>query len=177
MNAQKLSNNFTAQALVVVPSRGKSRIIARVDGVLCIFDDKHAQPEIGKPVDVMITGIAYNKDDSGTMQFDNVRFLFLRPVDDSLALIEHGGFSCYGNTGRTLAYTEYDGKMIAVTPGRTGVYVADQSDEKVEPLKRGFVFVDKQRLASAGASGAVRAEGLINIDDMQFRANCNLHHA
>lgn len=163
------------KTLKVVPRQGKSRIIARVAGFLCVFEDRHAQPEVDKEVEVMICGVAYNKTNDGRIDHSSVRFLLLRTVTPDFVLVRHEGFECSGSMCRTLAYAKLDGRSITITPGRVGVYVTDNVNVgwhppgasepiKQQPLRPGYVYVD----STAARTGIARAEGVIDVNDLDF---------
>jgi hypothetical protein len=161
--------------MIVTPTIGKSRLIARVDGVLGIFDDKFEQPQVGQPVEVMISGVCYNRCDDGYVDPDSVRFVFLRVVTPDLVEISHDGFECSGTMCRTLAHAKYDNRTIYLTPGRTGVWVADNVNvgwktlsgtiERQE-LRPGVCYVEAARI---NKGGAVRVEGVGSINELDFR--------
>ena len=163
------------KTLKVTPRQGKSRAIARIAGYLCVFEDRHAQPELNKEVEVMICGVAFNKNAEGRIDRSSVRFLLLRTVPDNFVLVSHQGFECSGTMCRTLAHTKFEGKPLSITPGRVGIYVADNVNagwkppgeaKPIErlPLRPGFVYVDRD----AAKTGLARAEGVADIGELQF---------
>ncbi len=147
-------------------------------------------PEIGKAVEVMITRALYRKDPSDSYRQDSVLALLLRPVTEDYALISHDGFECFGTMCRTTASSwmtraemlevgmkpekfflnklERRGMVANITPGRTGVWEADNVNSSYYnlpdiPLRPGKVWVKRNDL-KVGRS-FVRAEGLARVED------------
>lgn len=156
-----------APKLKVLPTIGRSRLIARVDGVLGIFDDKHLQPKVGEECDVMISGVVYNKVD-GVQDPDSVRFIFLRVVTSDMELVQHSGFECSGSMCRTLAHAQVDDKPLLLTPGRTGIWVAENVDKSrpAQVPRPGWAYI----LRSGIQNGICRIEGVTAVDQLEFRA-------
>lgn len=135
--------------------------IARIDGMVCFFEGE--QPEIGSEVEAMIV-----------MPGKKGTTLRLRLVRHDDVLIYHDGFECSGSMCRTTALAHIQGKTgprdyITLTPGRSGIYVADNVNCGFHglpyfPCIPGKVYVRDGDINR----GTVRIQGLDSVEDMDF---------
>lgn len=130
------------------------------------FDE---QPTEGQELEVMITGVAYFKHESGHIDYSRLKCVFVRAVNPAVDIpIKYEGFECSGSMCSTLSTVKTpDGKSIAISPGRTGVYEADNVNvgwhgQTRKPLRPGNGWM--RRLP--GRIG--RLEGVEHFSQLQF---------
>lgn len=183
--------------LIVTPlvsNKKPGTVIARIRNQLCFFETDVPFPTPGVPVSVMITRCLYRKSDDGYYDFTKVMALVLRVVTDEHMLVHHHGFENEGSMCRTTAMTSLrfsgdkldgvNGICRTLTPGRTGIFVADnhnvdwnnsvnrtygdgKKQQEREPRRPGVVYVRKCDMQQAGT---VRIEGLVRPEDGEFAA-------
>lgn len=125
----------------------KGDVICEVDGILCLFPRKLAQPSPDQDIDVMIThhpnpiwpNIPYNApNELREKNPPTIGFLFVAPVTEDHFLVSHDGFECSGSMCRTTARVDKasDAEMHAkhgrtvgwLTPGRSPVVEVSNVD-------------------------------------------------
>lgn len=191
LEAVGLSLEYKPLVVTPIPSNKKDgQAVAFIGKQLCFFEHDAPIPEIGKAVEVMITRALYRKDPSDSYRQDSVLALLLRPVTEDYALISHDGFECFGTMCRTTASSwmtrdemlevglkpekfflnklERRGMVANITPGRTGVWEADNVNSSYYnlpsiPLRPGKVWVKRNDLKVSRSF--VRAEGLARVED------------
>ena len=182
------------EPLIVVPKASKHKrdsIVAFIEKQLCFFEYQMQNPlteqkfdiptpEIGKPIEVMITRALYHRypeghEREGYYNFEKgVRALMLCPVDPWYTPVYHNGFECSGSMCSTTA-SEIDPKNPkfrgrTLTPGRTGVYEADNVNagstwkQRYRALRPGKAFIFKD----ARNRGVVRIEGIASYKDAEY---------
>ncbi len=127
--------------MIVRTARGrKGDTICDIDGILCLFPRKFAQPEPGIDLEVMITHHpnpiwpdlpSDAPDEVRQANPPKIGFLFVAPVTDDHVLVSHKGFECSGSMCRTTASVDERGEAVVkarlgrhvgwLTPGRSPV--------------------------------------------------------
>lgn len=99
--------------------------LAIIEGIPAYFPDSMPQM-VGTTVEVMVTGILFHRDERGYLT-GNPKCLFIRPVLSSDTKVAFRGFECIGSmcTTTSQATIVETNKPTWLTPGRTGVYVAE----------------------------------------------------
>lgn len=177
------------ERLMVTPEASKRRegqVIAFIGKQLCFFEKDAPQPEINKPIEVMITRALYNRTENGYYKHDSVMALLLREATDDYVLIPHDGFECSGSMCRTTAaswMTPDEMRIVGITPnsklsrprdlvanltpGRTDVWEASNVNSSFDrlarmPLRPGKAWVRRSALTDGNF---VRIEGLARVED------------
>lgn len=116
--------------MIVTPVKSrnadKPTPVAFIGGLLALFP-QGAAVVAGTPVEVMITGILYHKDPQyGNLDFNKPRCLLIRQITDEDIPVDFFGFETSGSMCTTTSVARFPGGVIGnITPGRTGVYAAD----------------------------------------------------
>lgn len=131
--------------MIIRTARGrKGDVICNIDGILCLFPRKLAQPEPAIDLEVMITHhpTPIWPDLPSDASVEVVRanpprlgYLFVAPVTDDHVLVSHKGFECSGSMCRTTARVDERGDAAVkarlgrgvgwLTPGRSPVIETD----------------------------------------------------
>jgi hypothetical protein len=149
-------------------------------GMLCFFDKKLPQPAPGVGIDVMITGLLWNRTPDGNY-FDYSRApkgLFVREVTADDMLVHHKGFECSGSMCSTTAIVadrsrKDMGGCYTLTPGRLNGTIREVDNvnsrflgiDSAVPIP-GVAFVSREHLRTAG--GICRIEGVPNILELKW---------
>lgn len=144
--------------MIVTPVKSrnadKPTPVAFIGGLLALFP-QGAAVVAGTPVEVMITGILYHKDPQyGNLDFNKPRCLLIRQITDEDIPVDFFGFETAGSMCTTSAIARLpDATTCNITPGRTGVYAADNVNvgwkgQVKQPLRpgRGWVQLIPNRL-------------------------------
>ena len=182
---------YTPLMVTPIASRNKpGQVVAFIEKQLCFFETQMqnplteqyfevATPEIGKPIEVMITRPIHRRhpdghEYAGYRNYNSLSFLLITPVEPYYEAVYHDGFECSGSMCSTTASIidprdpKYRGGIL--TPGRTNVYEADNVNagttwkQKYAPLRPGKVFVWK----GDGKRRGTRAEGLADWRDGEY---------
>lgn len=158
--------------MIVIPIRNRN---PKSDNLMAIIAGYPAwfpwdeQPTEGQDLEVMLTGTAYFKDSHGNFDYNRLKCLFIRAVNPTVDIpIQYEGFECSGSMCSTLSTVKTDdGKSIAISPGRTGVYEADNVNvgwhgQTLKPLRPGAGWM--RRLPGRIA----RLEGVAHFSQLQF---------
>lgn len=176
------------EPLIVTPKPSNKRngqVVAFIGRQLCFFEKEVSPlPEVGKPIEVMITRPLFRKfpeghPQAGYFDWSSVMALLLQPVTENFVLVDHKGFECSGSMCATTALLDAPkiaGSKLAgwLTPGRTRVVVADNVSSGTTwrttytALRPGKVWVDRHKYERA--IYPLRAEGLARIEDGDYAA-------
>ncbi|WP_133123608.1 hypothetical protein [Methylobacterium frigidaeris] len=172
--------------MIVTPYPGRTgEPVATHEGVLLLFDRRAMPPPLNSPVEVMILkapGLRYHSDYAAMTPEEQERnpprfpFLFVRPVTDDDALVEHDGFECSGSMCRTsanltaasdhLLATRYGIGLGWITPGRTPVLSVSNVNTRWPETPRPLV-PGKAYLAGADVrQGLSRITGVPDLDQL-----------
>lgn len=158
---------------VIVPLAPRGGAVDRPIGFyesqILLFEKEHLSGVvIGQPVEVMFSGVLYRKEKGSDMyNKHDVAAVFVRPVTRDYVLIDHDGFECSGSMCATTAVGTYRGKRKLLTPGRTHVYEADNTNTGWHGRQRIDTRPSKAyvRLYDWEHKTPVRIEGLYRIQD------------
>lgn len=168
--------NAAVQAMIelsVIPfpsPKRKDQVVARIGKQLCFFENGAPVPYCnGKAVNVMMTRPLYRKVGSGYRN-DELVAVLIRMVEPDDVLVWHQGFECAGSMCITSAHLRHNGRNVMLTPGLTGVYVADNVNatfndrSSVVPLRPGPAYVKAADLQKSKA----RIQGLVRREDLSY---------
>jgi hypothetical protein len=159
--------------LVVTPfpsPKRRDQVVARVGKQLCFFENGTPVPDLGTPVSVMMTRPLYRKVGDGMYRNDELVAVLIRVVQPDDVLVWHQGFECAGSMCVTSAHLRYEGRNVMLTPGLSGVYVADNvnatfnAPDTVVPLRPGPAYVKADDLKKSKA----RIQGLVRREDLAY---------
>lgn len=183
------------EPLMVTPqvsNKNPNQAVAFIGKQLCFFESRMQNPltkeqfnvdypEIGVPVEVMITRPVYRRypkghEFEGRFNFRNIVGLVLCPVDPYYTLITHNGFECSGSMCSTTAtqISDTDPKFRGawMTPGRSQIFEASNVNAgqtwKVPYTARrpGKVWVFKESVEKGHFP--LRVEGLARVEDAMY---------
>lgn len=137
-----------------------SKIVARINGIIALFEKGTKVPKAGEYLDVMITGVKYHRLPDGPFDdYTRPRFFFIRAVMENDILVKHHGFIEATIEQQRLARASYEGRCFTLTPGRVGVYIGDR-----RTAIPGEAFVKAHDLSQ----DIIRIEGVAELDQLRY---------
>lgn len=111
----------------VLESHRDGAPIAHVNGILVLFEKGTPQPAPHTEVDIMFSRVLYKRDGQGHLDFKRLSCLVARTDMESFTKVHFHGFETTGGMCATLSAASVYGtrELISITPGRVGVYAAD----------------------------------------------------
>jgi hypothetical protein len=142
------------QVTPILDRNDPSRSYVRVNDIPAVFPKHTDTPEVGIPVEVMITGVHYHEDADGNFDTARPKMLFIRPITDYYIEVQHSGFhqSTKGPTARFITLDKI------LTPGRVDVYVANDPNL----LVMATAYIRRKDIDRS----IIRIEGVPNLEDL-----------
>lgn len=152
--------------VTAIPSnRVADQVVAFLGKQRVLFEDESRQPAPGETIPVMLTRPLYRKTEDGGYNFNALTAVLVQEVNDDYVLVHHDGFVLDPATGQTYAnVTEFDYPM-KMSPGRTAVYVADQSKDPLAEKRPGLAYVLRSECFDGNVA---RCEGLASWQDAAY---------
>ncbi|TCU34045.1 hypothetical protein [Rhizobium azibense] len=170
------------EPLMVTPvesNRKPGQVVAFMGRQLCFFENGSPVPQIGAPVEVMITRALYSKKEDGLKDWNRVFALLLQVVTSEWTLIEHNGFECSGSMCSTTATMIGPKHLIGdkgvgpwLTPGRTMIYEAGNVNagltwkQPYVPRRPGKAYINTAELLAG--KFPLRIQGLARVEDGMY---------
>lgn len=179
----------------VVNQRRPGGVVAFIGKQICFFERNGPQPQVGKPVEVMISRPLYKwveTDDPEKKHRHVLTAVLLRPVDPDLhILVAIDGFECSGSMCRTTARgvitdgrrqipiaefygtDDKSGRSMWLTPGRSDIREASNVNagrtwkQPYKPAIPTNVYVERSILEEKRGCG-VRVAGLTRPEDCRY---------
>lgn len=150
------------QVTPILDRNDPSRSYVRVNDIPAVFPKHTDTPEVGKPLEVMITGVHYHVMEDGTFDTSRPKMLFIRPITNYYVKVTHTGFM-KNTLGNPVAYglgfePQGDNQLRILTPGRIEVYTAYCADARV----MSSAFVRRKDIDRS----IIRIEGVPDIEDL-----------
>lgn len=160
----------------VLPSRNNDTPIAMVDGTLCLSERGTPVPRVDDEVEVMISRVIYPQKPDGHYDFNHAKCLIVRSDLDRWKKVHYLGFETTGSmctTTSSARMTDSQLYIYEITPGRVGVYQADNVNLKFMhgefKLQPGFGWVDVAPPVRSGLyrrSNLPRLVGVESLDQL-----------